>query len=537
MLMRAAFQSAISAVFGPMRSASAPTGDLARAGSSRQQIVRIIRAKFDAAQTTETNARHWAAADGLSPDAATNPSVRRVLRNRARYECANNSYARGITLTLAQDTIGRGPRLRVKSFDGGPTPKDAAKLERLFHAWAKEIGLGRKLRTMRIARAEAGESFLVLSTNLGLKGPVKLDIRMVEAEQIASPMSMQFSIAEDQNAVDGIKFDEYGNPAFYHVLKWHPGSDKIGVDPEAYDSVPAANVIHYFRQERADQSRGIPEITPALQLFSMLRRYMLAVVAAAETAANIAGVIETQSSPGDMTEADEAVPFDPVDLEPQTFTTMPAGWKMSQFKAEQPTSTVDVFKNSVISEIARCLCMPFNKAAGNSSGYNYSSGQLDHKEYFKAVTIDQTDIEDVVLCRIFQAWLDEAVLVSGLLPQAFRTLETPAYAWLWDRPEHADPTKEASATETRLRTRTTSYARVFAREGLDWMEELEQIAAEQAFCKKLGIDMNPIPAAQQSGAPGANGVKPKPAAEDKEDDQDETTDEPAEDAEPAGASA
>jgi ABC-type branched-subunit amino acid transport system ATPase component len=28
---------------------------------------------------------------------------------------------------------------------------------------------------------------------------------------------------------------------------------------------------------------------------------------------------------------------------------------------------------------------PFNVAAGNSSGYNYASGRLDHQTYFKAI--------------------------------------------------------------------------------------------------------------------------------------------------------
>jgi len=45
-----------------------------------------LRARYDAAQTTVENARHWAMADGLSPDAAMTPDVRRTLRNRARYE-------------------------------------------------------------------------------------------------------------------------------------------------------------------------------------------------------------------------------------------------------------------------------------------------------------------------------------------------------------------------------------------------------------------------------------------------------------------
>jgi hypothetical protein len=52
--------------------------------------------------------------------------------------------------------------------------------------------------------------------------------------------------------------------------------------------------------------------------------------------------------------------------------------------------------------------MPFNVAAGNSSGYNYASGRLDHQTYFKAIRVKQVHLEAVVLDRILAAWLDEA---------------------------------------------------------------------------------------------------------------------------------
>ncbi|MEA3366566.1 MAG: hypothetical protein U9R68_00465 [Planctomycetota bacterium] len=65
--------------------------------------------RYDAARTTDDNSRHWIHADNLSADAANSPEVRRLLRNRTRYEVANNSYARGIVDTLANDLIGTGP--------------------------------------------------------------------------------------------------------------------------------------------------------------------------------------------------------------------------------------------------------------------------------------------------------------------------------------------------------------------------------------------------------------------------------------------
>ena len=49
--------------------------------------------------------------------------------------------------------------------------------------------------------------------------------------------------------------------------------------------------------------------------------------------------------------------------------------------------------------------MPFNVAAGNSSGYNYASGRLDHQTYFKSLRVEQAHLGQVVLDRILSAWL------------------------------------------------------------------------------------------------------------------------------------
>jgi capsid protein len=236
-----------------------------RAAEPRERSYRVVRAKFDAAQTTDDNRRHWANADLLSPDAAASMDVRSILRSRARYEVANNSYARGIVLTLANDTIGTGPRLQMLTDD----PAANGAVEQAFMRWARSINLPEKLRTMRMSRAESGEAFAVLTRNPQVPGPVQLDVRLVEADQVTTPVTRR-SFKDD--AVDGIEHDRYGNPTRYHILKQHPGNGGFSDD---YDRVSADSVIHLFRVERPGQSRGVPELTPALPLFAQLRRYRL----------------------------------------------------------------------------------------------------------------------------------------------------------------------------------------------------------------------------------------------------------------------
>ncbi len=448
----------------------------------------VVRAGFDSAVTNDANRRHWSGADGLSADAAASPEVRRILRNRARYEAANNSYAKGIVLTLANDVVGTGPRLQLLTDDDGANER----IEQAFAAWAKAIGLPEFLRTMRSARATDGEAFAVLVSNPRLPTPVKLDVRMVEADQVTTPDLSILSRDQSNGAVDGIVFDEFGNPAEYHILKAHPGDTRgwggfLGLE---YDRVPAESVVHYFRVDRAGQSRGVPDLTPALPLFAQLRRYTLAVIGAAETAADFAGILYTDAPASGEAEAVE--PMDAIELEARSLLTMPGGWKMAQVHAEQPSTTYAEFKREILNEIARCLNMPFNVAACNSSGYNYASGRLDHQTYFKSVRVEQEHLACVVLDRLFAAWLREAVLVSDLLPLRLRTLaatgEAPPHQWFWDGNEHVDPAKEANAQATRLASHTTTLAAEYARQGRDWENELRQRAREVALMKELGLE-------------------------------------------------
>jgi lambda family phage portal protein len=437
-----------------------------------------VRGRYDAAVTNDDNRRHWAHADGLSSNAANSPEVRRTLRNRARYETANNSYARGIVLTLAHDVVGTGPRLQLLTEDAEANRR----IELAFMIWARAIGLPEKLRTMRVARATDGEAFAILTSNPKLSDYIQLDLRLVEADQVATPeLSRQSSLA-----VDGIVFDASGNPSEYHVLRSHPGDATFGMQ-RLYDQLPASSVVHWFRMDRPGQTRGIPDIMPALPLFAQLRRFTLAVLAAAETAADFAGILYTDAPANG--EADAAEPFEPIELEKRALLTMPGGWKMSQMEAQQPATGFSEFKHEILNEIARCLCMPFNVAAANSSGYNYASGRLDHQTYFKAIRVEQSHLESVVLDRILGAWLDEAALIPGLLPTGLGPFAQWPHQWFWDGHEHVDPAKEANAQATRLSSHTTTLADEYARRGQDWETQLRQRAKELALMQELGLTL------------------------------------------------
>ena len=432
-----------------------------------------LRARYDAAQTTVENARHWAMADGLSADAAMTADVRRTLRNRARYEVANNAYAKGMVLTVAGDCVGTGPRLQLLSEDS----ETNRIVEQAFAQWASAVDLAAKLRTLRMSKSTDGEAFAVLVNNPNLEHAVKLDIRPIEADRVTTP-TRRFG---NQQIIDGIEFDRFGNPTFYHVMKGHPGDTAYTLGH--FERVPAAAMVHWYRADRPGQHRGVPEITPALPLFAQLRRYTLAVLGAAETAANFAAVLYTDAPANG--EAMPVEPLDVIELEKRMATTLPDGWKLSQIKAEQPTTQFMDFRREILAEIGRCLSVPVNIITGDSSRHNYASGRLDHQTYFKSLRIEQSHLGRVVMDRIFAAWIQEAALLDVFA--VLRSLNQPQVQYFWDGAEHVDPAKEANAQATRLASNTTTLAYEFARQGKDWEAELRQRAKERKLMKELGL--------------------------------------------------
>ena len=429
-----------------------------------------MRARFDAAQTTKDNAKHWGAAEFLSADAEADSNVRKILRTRSRYEVQNNSYARGIVKTLADDTVGTGPRLQMLLDD----EETNRLVEHDFAVWSKRIRLAAKLRTIRMARCQDGEAFALLARNPALSTNVTLDIQLIEADRVTDD-----DMNADGRTVDGITFDSFGNPVSYNVLKAHPGGTaSFGTDSI---TVNAENMLHIFRQDRPEQHRGIPEITAALPLFAHLRRFTLAVVSAAEAAADFAGILYTDAPANG--EADNVEAMDTIQLERNMLLTMPGGWKMSQVDPKQPVTTYGEFKHEILNEIARCLSMPYNIAAGTSSGYNYASGRLDHQTYYKSLKVDRSFMEAEILDPVFDKWMREWILATS----SDIDLCDCRHVWFWDGQEHVDPAKEANAQQLRLQSRTTTLAAEYAKQGKDWETELRQIAKERKLMEELGI--------------------------------------------------
>lgn len=472
-------------------------GGASHARQQWRQVESKIRARYDAAQTSDENRNHWAGADNLSAVSANDVDVRRKLKARAGYEISNNCWGRGIVNRRAAYLIGRGPRLQCK----WDNPDDNAQVQSAWAEWCNATGFMRTVRTMALAKGgRCGEAFATLRFDPAIANPVKLFVHNFESDLCATPDGVT-----NPNGVDGVELDAFGNPTFYHLLRNHPGSTYMMGVAQAYDRVPARDVIHWFRKDRPGQVRGIPEITPGLDLFGQLRRYTMATLMAAEIAASYALFIKTNGAAEDT---DPVAAMSQEAIHRGMMTALPMGWDAAQMKSEQPTTTFDMFEHALLVQLCSVLDIPFGIAIGDFSGSSYAGGRLDTQGFFKTIQVERTDCVNTVIEPVFNEWLLEASRIPGLLPEAARsqafTLEhriaaDVPHVWRWDSLPHIDIKKEIDAYQVAVQNNfcTQGYVamEVFGQDGADVIVERGR---EVEMQKKHGVAVV-IPGAPPSG--------------------------------------
>jgi capsid protein len=429
-------------------------------GTRRQ----TIEARYDAASQSDEFAAYWTNADALDADSAHSRVVRSRLVTRSRYEVANNGFADGMVQTHANYLCGLGPSLRMES----NSPEFNRVVELSWYRWAKAVQLRRKLWCMAHAKVQDGEAFAIVRNNPRLRHPVGLDLALVETEQCQTPMLPYAT----PGYIDGIRFDEFGNAVYYDILPFHPGGQwtAYGQKPE---QVPAKFVLHWFMLRRPAQHRGIPEFRSTLNTGASSRRWREATVAAAETAADIAFLLETELTGDDG--PDLAAPYSTSQLKKRTIVAAPAGYSGKQVKAEHPNATYEAFHKAQINEQARPKSMPYNLAACDSSSYNYASGRLDHQTYFSTLDVERADGDDLVLDPLFRLWFERAVYTYGWATDADNP---PDHSWDWPKHPVADIESEANARNTNLRNGSLTLTRLYADNGEDFDDEIETIASD-----------------------------------------------------------
>jgi len=428
---------------------------------------------------------HFKYANTLASSALDTYEVLLRLRKLCRSEFRNNPHLKGLVIKMGHEVIGTGPQIEIIPDNlNDKTQRAANQTEKFFHEHACEIRMTQKLRMREIEKKVGGESFSVFRRNPGMK-TTPVDFEVYEGDQFHTPGFLYEELYNESEypPIDGIQFDDWGNPHTYHRLKQHPhGRYSVANTYHDVKHVAAKYCVHDFRKERPSQYRGVPECIAPLQIYAYIRRFIESKVGQEELRAKLLGAIQSKyvecADIGD----------EPIEMliGDGQFLTLPDGWEAEMFRFDATGQGIAEFMKVA-------LLVPWNVASSDSSDSNFASGRLDYLMWNRIVDDRRDDIEKYFLSRYFKFWYgiasDMGRINSHLGPFEIR--------WHWPEREPADIKAQAVADTNYAKHGLLDEDKFAQRQGKSAIElarkkmklEFEKEKMKRELAKSYGFDL------------------------------------------------
>jgi lambda family phage portal protein len=415
------------------------------------------------------------------------------LRARARELAQNNDYVRRYLSMVAANIAGLGVAVQMQArfSDGRPDASLNDSVELAFDRWATQPEITGRMNwaeTQRlVARSVAmdGEALIRIVARGGrlqlqLLDPTLLDDNYNDATR---------------RIVMGVETTAEGAPIAYHVLTAHPGDT---VTQRTRERIPAEQIIHLFRSDRPQQTRGVTWLHTAMKRLNDLAGYEEAAIIAARVGAAKMGFFT--SPDGDLSPlADDSGSAGELfsDAEPGKFGMLPPGFDFKAFDPDYPHEQYGVFVKAQLRGVAAGLGVAYHNLAGDLEAVNFSSA--------RAGTLEERDnwmqLQDWFVAGfvrpVFEQWLSLALLSGEItVPTSGGPLTMGADAtnkiltgliltgrrWAW-----VDPMKDVQANILAIDAGLKSRREVVNEQGRDLDDVWANLAREKTEAERLGI--------------------------------------------------
>ena len=474
----------------------------------------------------------WLASNG-SADADLNPDLA-TLRTRSRDLQRNHGVASGVLQTMGDNIVATGPRLamlpdyRALGKDIEWAQEYSLQVEGGFRSWfeSKEIDVRGLMDGGMIAR-------LVLESALASGDVIALPIwnpspnrkwatqlQILEGDRLSNPNGKW----DSESLRGGVEIDKYGRPLAYHIEKAHPG-DRFRIwssNLSQWERIPAETawgrkrVIHVYRSDRPDQSRGKPLMAALIGEFKMLSKYQQAELQAAVINAVIAATLKTPldgAAAGDLLGLQDGGPNSKQYAAHVASTEkilkpfngaflahLPPGTELDTWTPGRPSDAFGPFVQVVLEHIAAGLNLPVELLLKKWSDSNYSSARAALLEAWRMFLTYRKWLKVTFLDVLVELWLEEAIDKRVVNIITLDDFYRNRYAYLqckfrWPGRGWVDPVKEAQGAEIRMNIGISTLDAECAEQGQDWQEVADQRAVEKAYLESRNLtygDMRPI---------------------------------------------
>ena len=469
-----------------------------------------------------------------SADSELKPSLK-ILRNRARQLARNNDYASRYIQLMRDNVVGSaGVNLQNRA----RSDRDRNRFDSLanvvveegWRAWgyAGVCTVDGKLSWLDCQRlfietwARDGEVLIELFEQKPTEeNPYGFAIRFLEADYLDE--SYNDVNSSNGNAIRmGVEIDKFGKPVAYYLASFNPSDTQFpNVGSKKYQRIESSRLIHAFRQDRPQATRGIPPLSVSMVDLQMLGKYMEAELVASRVSASSMGIIKKS---GDYTGEGLEDTYNPtINLEAGTFQKLDPNEELTMFDPSHPTSQFESFVKGTLRGIASGLGVSYTSLANDLQGVSYSSirqGALEERDYYRGLQAWMIDHFHGV---IFKKWLQHSLTIRALQPfganaplpaSKFRQFHRPRWTprgWSW-----VDPQKEAMAIAVQLNNGMATMQDALNHYGRDVQDHFDQLNREKQMAEDANIKIAFQPFGGGQSAFGASKIDPTIIEESEE---------------------
>lgn len=421
-----------------------------------------------------------------------------ILRARARERGRNDAIAKYYLDLVANNLIGtNGIKLKALVRDnagelvkGTNDTIQAAWLDFWADPWrdGRFTGLHGEIQLARSLACD-GEIFVRVIYN---EGPHGIKLQVVDPDLVDHTYNVTL---RNGNPVRlGVECDKLTNAAVaYHVWNDYPNSgNNAGLQRLR---IPAAEMIHVYDPQRANQTRGVTWFAPVLVLLKMLDGLNEAVLILNRISASKMGFFVHKDANG--FDADSFAKMGEINAEPGTAMALPPGVEFQNWDTGQPGTSYEPFEKVLERTIASGLRVSYVSLFGNLTDTSYSSGRTGTQQERDNWKLIQRLYIDAFRRPLYKKWGQASLMAGGLrLPSRdfarFQASDFKPRTWPW-----IDPIKDLESARIAIGLGLGSRTDYADERGIDIEEVFEKLDKEQALASLYNINISGNPEIQE----------------------------------------
>lgn len=434
------------------------------------------------------------------------------LRAHSRDLSKNNVYAARYISLVSTNIIGPkgiGFESSIMGANGKPKAAQNAVVESAYAEWSRcctvDGLLSRAEMEQLVAETVAQDGECLIRFIRGAENAHRFAVELIDADRLDHEFNA--TLTNGRRIIMGVEVDAWGKPLAYHLWTEHPQDYEAGRRERV--RVPASEILHVYRKDRARATRGVPWMTCAMVQINMLGQLWTSELAAATLESQRLGVIKgVEGATPTVTPEDAA---EELTSDIATFMGLTEGLDVVFPQIQHPNAILPQFSTALLQGASAGLNVAHHSLTGNVSDANFSSSRvalLSERDQWRKL---QPWFISQVCDPIFRAWLDMAVLSGAIQIPGADINRICAPTW-WPRTwEWVDPEKDEASSWNAIKHGLSTHQRELGRQGLDWRDVIDRMAEFQDYARSKNVLLPLYEVAPPVVAPPV--VAPKPVKE------------------------